>query len=219
MNERIYIGGLDPSRGLTVEIVASRLDAVPGVEILSINDVPTQRNDHHFGGRESHPSMRKVKVPYDLVDEDGDLVDTRNFFYLEARVAAATNASGTTESSSPTVPVSALGLLARQYNGVKWKGCNLRVEPARPHFLKRLDEERALLRDDYIIEDHKQDSTNKTHTEMEDGEEKEEKVVVTTIRNRRRLRIRKRFGEEAFHVDTYPHLIEISQNVVYIGAK
>ncbi len=188
-DERIYVGGLDPSRGLTVELVASRLGAVQGVEILSINDVPTNNED--VRNITDRKPMYKVRSP--IVDEDGDLVDNRNFFYVVARVAAT---AMTGESSAPAA--SALELLAKQYNGVKWKGCNLRVEAARPHFLKRLEEERAL-RDGDKQEDvipHKSSS-------------KEEKEA---IKNRRRLRIRKRFGEEAFHVDTLPHPLDICQD-------
>jgi len=86
-HERIYVGGLDPSRGLTVEHVASRLSAVQGVEILSINDVPTNNKQRDIESNTDSKSINKVKLP--IVDEDGDLVDTRNFFYLEARAAAA----------------------------------------------------------------------------------------------------------------------------------
>ena len=194
-HERIYVGGLDPSRGLTVELVVSRLSAVQGVEILSINDVPTNNKQRDVESNADSKSINKVKLP--IVDEDGDLVDTRNFFYLEARAAAA---AATGESSSPAV--SALELLAKQYNGVKWKGCNLRVEASRPHFLKRLEGERALRDGD------KQDAINAQMNKTTTEEIKEEKEAT---KNRRRLRIRKRFGEEAFHVDTLPHPLEIFQ--------
>lgn len=195
-HERIYVGGLDPSRGLTVELVASRLSAVQGVEILSINDVPTNSKQRDIESNTDSKSINKVKLP--IVDEDGDLVDTRNFFYLEARAAAA---AATGESSSPAA--SALELLAKQYNGVKWKGCNLRVEASRPHFLKRLEGERALRDGD------KQDAINAQMNKTTTEEIKEDKEA---IKNRRRLRIRKRFGEEAFHVDTLPHPLEICQD-------
>jgi hypothetical protein len=208
--ERIYIGGLDPSRGLTVEIVVSKLKTVSGVEILSINDVPitqttttknddTQHQKHYFptiggGGRI-------------VVDDNGDIiVDTRNFFYLEARrvIIVDNNETNTAYSSDvvATTTTSALELLAKQYNGVKWMGCNIRVEPARPHFLQRLEEERALCV--YSI----------PPVEMKKKKEDEEGVdikdVVAIINNRRRLRIRKAYGEEAYHVDTHPHVIEIN---------
>jgi len=233
MIERIYIGGLDPSRGLTVEIVVSKLKTVSGVEILSINDVPittikTRRNSGSDRARHSkHHSSIIYKVK-GVVDEDGDIVDTRNFFYLEARrvvddddddeIITASDAKGrnTKWQVRRSAITSALELLARQYNGVKWKGCNLRVEPARPHFLTRLEEERSLR--DGCINDQKQvGTTNETRTEMKE-EEEEEGVdkEVSVIKNRRRLRIRKAFGEEAFHVDTYPHVIEINnQNQQY----
>lgn len=205
MIERIYIGGLDPSRGLTVEIVASKLETVPGFEILSINDVPTTKNEQHFRdddhGDRAHNNNGDFKVkgvvPL-VVDKDGgDTIDTRKFFYLEARRVIVDN-----ETSAAT---SALELLAKQYNGVKWKGCNLRVEPARPHILKRLEEERSLY-------------ANVSQKEMKKKDGVDKEVVGAIIKNRRRLRIRKAFGEEAFHVDTYPHVIEINnQNLQHVS--
>ncbi|KAL7554635.1 hypothetical protein ACHAWF_018137 [Thalassiosira exigua] len=181
--ERIYVGGLDPSRGLSVELVASRLCSVDGVEVLSVNDVAFNAGKGSTHGESVYQSKRKE------VDERGDLVDNRNFFFLEARVSA---------TSGPPV-VSALDLLAKQYNGVKWKGCRMRVEKAKPHFLKRLEEERELRaevneRGDELIADA---------LDRPKGEE--------DVKQRRRLRIRKRFGEEAFNVDTRPYPIELSQ--------
>jgi hypothetical protein len=204
MIERIYIGGLDPSRGLTVEIVVSKLETVSGVEILSINDVPitktTTKNDtqhqQHFsiggGGRL-------------VVDDDGDTVDTRNFFYLEARrvIIVDNNETNTAYSDAVATTTSALELLAKQYNGVKWKGCNLRVESARPHFLQRLEEERALCANNIPPVEMKK---KKKEGEVAEGVDIKDVAIVN---NRRRLRIRKAYGEEAYHVDTYPHVIEI----------
>ncbi|KAL9186969.1 hypothetical protein ACHAXT_010689 [Thalassiosira profunda] len=163
-SERIYIGGLDPARGLTVDLVASRLRAVRGVDVLAIDD--------------GHRST--------VIDADGDAVDTRNFFYLEARA---------------TDEKSALDAIAKQYHGAKWKGCQLRVEAARPHFLQRLEEERALRAG-------AEENVRELQLQVEDAENTEKEEV----KQRRRLRIRRRFGEEAHHVDTRPHPLREAAN-------
>lgn len=190
--ERIYVGGLDPSRGLTVELVASRLCDVKDVKIHSINDVAINKcKDMQSKGQSTYNNSKRV-----VFDEDGDLVDTRNFFYVEACCVAGAAAN----SDANNTVVSALDLLSKQYNGVKWMGCTLRVESARPHFLKRLEQERA------VRDDDNRDSVNE---HIPDDNTEQQIVKEKVIKNRRRLRIRKRFGEEAFHVDTLPHPIEL----------
>ncbi len=190
--QRIYVGGLDPSRGLTVELVASRLRAVKDVEITSINDVAIKDQ-----GDATCPSSKPIYNPkHRVIDEDGDLVDTRKFFYIEARSTGATSTS-------------ALGLLAKQYHNTKWKGCSLRVEEAKPHFLKRLEQERdereakAAAIAAVLSADVKEPETG----EDDDSGEKEE--AKPEIKNKRRLRIRQRFGAEAFLVDTHPRQIQL----------
>ncbi|KAL7536494.1 hypothetical protein ACHAXR_007197 [Thalassiosira sp. AJA248-18] len=208
--ERIYIGGLDPSRGLNVELVAARLCSVEGVEVLSINDVATDNN----GNKHSNSNDKKKPVYNSktaIVDDDGDLVDTRNFFFLEAR----SSSSSTSDASSPSSPLSALDLLAKQYNSVKWKGCQLRVEAATPHILKRLQDERALRLEKI------QACNDAAQKHQIQGQEPPEqtKGEKTVVNDRRRLRIRKRFGEEAFHVDTHPRSLEISQQEAAASAE
>ena len=192
--ERIYVGGLDPSRGLTVEIVASRLCEVKNVEILSINDMNIQQyKEMQSNGKSIYNNSKRA-----VFDEDGDLVDTRNFFYVEACCRVDAPTSEVVVPPSPSA--SALDILAKQYNGVKWMGCNLRVESARPHLLKRLEHEREQLRND------NQESMNE---ESKHDEAEQLLLDEKVIKPRRRLRIRKRFGEEAFHVDTLPHPIDL----------
>lgn len=192
--ERIYVGGLDPSRGLTVEIVASRLCDVKNVEILSINDMNIQQyKEMQSNGKSIYNNSKRA-----VFDEDGDLVDTRNFFYVEACCRVDAPTSEVVVPPSPSA--SALDILAKQYNGVKWMGCNLRVESARPHLLKRLEHEREQLRND------NQESMNE---ESKHDEAEQLLLDEKVIKPRRRLRIRKRFGEEAFHVDTLPHPIDL----------
>ncbi|KAL3777126.1 hypothetical protein ACHAWO_004092 [Cyclotella atomus] len=194
--ERIYIGGLSPSKGLTVSLVASRLMSVKNVEIVSINDAPI----NSCGALEQQGK-------YTVVDADGDLVDLREFFFLEARCTSSNDVDG---------QHSALDLLAKQYNNTKWKGCNLRVESARPHFLKRLEIERAerkareLTKDVSAIEDG-----GREHNAQEvnpDGASADEQATKETHNVRRRLRIKKRFGEEAYHVDAHPQILYITDD-------
>lgn len=213
--ERIYVGGLDPSRGLTVELVASRLCMVDGVGILSINDVATTKStsavDNTTNTNTSSSSSSIYTNKQSIIDEDGDLVDTRNFFFLEARSTTAAVDGDDNEKKSNTnhhnsSTQSALDILSKQYNSVKWKGCQLRVESAKPHFLHRLQDERQqiqLAKNQATQLKSAQDVIN-TQQQLED--------IKTVIKCRRRLRIRKRFGEEAYHVDTQPHSIELSTN-------
>ncbi|KAL3800612.1 hypothetical protein HJC23_006074 [Cyclotella cryptica] len=213
--ERIYIGGLDPTRGLTVNLVASRLRSVPNVEILSINDVPLPLVDDKLAVH-SNPSIYGDKTA--IVDADGDYVDNRRFFFIEARRSSSADASSSSSSS-------ALQLLAKQYHNTKWKGCQLRVEEAKPPFLQRLEKERieraaAVARQQQLVlvesatppaphrveQDEVPPSPNNTH---DTHPTQEHTIKEPSIKQRRRLRIRKRFGQEAYHVDAYPQLIEI----------
>jgi hypothetical protein len=209
--ERIYIGGLDPSRGLTVELVASRLRSVPHVDILSINDVPITTNSKSTQSNRAIYTSDRANV----VDEDGDLVDSRNFFFLEARSSTSPSSSAST-STQPSPVATALELLAKQYHNTKWKGCQLRVESAKPHFLKRLEEERAKgaalnAEKEQLKVEHELQQFAEEHARLKEGDDANDKPIT---KSRRRLRIRKRFGEEAFHVDTHPQTLEIATSKV-----
>ena len=195
--ERIYVGGLSPAKGLTVSLVASRLLKVPNIEIVSINDQPvahTLDDDINLG--------KAGNDKYSTIDEDGDYVDLRQFFYLEARYSR----TATPETSSPPQQQSALETLAKQYNNTKWKGCTLRVESARPHFLKRLEAER--LERTAREERNKQLLTAPTPSTVIPMHPNE----THNAKPRRRLRIRKRFAEEAYAVDTHPKTISVAPN-------
>jgi len=97
----------------------------------------------------------------DLVGND------KNFFYINA--------------VSKDGEMSALDVIAKQYNNVTWKRCKLVVQAARPHFLERLAQER-----------------------LEREQEQEKQDVKETQSIPRHLRIRQKFGEEAHQVDTKP---------------
>jgi hypothetical protein len=191
-SQRIYVGGLDPSRGLTVELVASRLHSVKDVEIIAINDVAIK--DRGDATTSCPPSEPIYNPKHRVIDEDGDLVDTRKFFYIEARSTSATSSS-------------ALDLLAKQYHNTKWKGCSLRVEEAKPHFLRRLEQERE-------EREAKAAAAAALSAEMKEAQAKEKECNIDEegakeVKNRRRLRIRQRFGAEAYLVDTHPRQLQL----------
>ena len=88
-----------------------------------------------------------------------------------------------------------------QYNNVTWKGCTLRVEKAKLPFLQRLQVERDEMK----------------RAKKEEQDKKEPLVAatpaasaanaITDTKDRkvnRHLRIKKRFGEEVYVVDTKP---------------
>ena len=111
------------------------------------------------------------------------LNDAKPFFYVNA--------------SSKTKGTTALELIVKQYHNVRWKGCKIIVQPAKPHFLERLvdernqraqrDEELAVLIDTY----HNKNSESRSFHNAP------KKIP-------RHMRIRQMYGTEAYHVDTKP---------------
>ena len=90
--------------------------------------------------------------------------------------------------------MTALEVVSKQYNNVKWKGCKLRVQAAKPHFLERLQEER-----------HEREERQSLGSMLENCAPNTILMDETATKKLpRRLRIRRKFGEEAFHVDTRP---------------
>ncbi|GAX12041.1 hypothetical protein FisN_8Lh141 [Fistulifera solaris] len=79
--------------------------------------------------------------------------------------------------------VSALETIRKLYNNVKWKGCKLKVEAAKPHYLDRLAKERA---------------------ERVVSAEEEETELPESVPIPRHLKIRRGYGEESWKVDTKP---------------
>lgn len=77
--------------------------------------------------------------------------------------------------------VSALDTIRKLYNNVKWKGCKIKVEAAKPHYLERLAKERA------------------ERSESPEADPDREPVLIP-----RHLKIRRGYGEESWKVDTKP---------------
>ncbi|CAB9500481.1 expressed unknown protein [Seminavis robusta] len=104
----------------------------------------------------------------------------------------------------------ALEHIAKLYHNVTWKGCRLRVEPAKPHFLQRLQQE---------IQERKQTTTTTCANIIKDSDESQTEEpthnpATTSIppvpskNARRHLKIRQRYGEQVFSVDTKPYAVE-----------
>jgi hypothetical protein len=94
---------------------------------------------------------------------------------------------------------SALEIISKTYNNVKWKGCKISVAEARPHFLERLVMERKEL------------AEAAQQSEMQQQEPvtappDEENHPTNNIP--RRLKVRKKFGDAAYHVDTKPWSVD-----------
>jgi hypothetical protein len=117
--------------------------------------------------------------------------DTQTFFFMTAKLKNIENGRRYD---------SALDAVAKLYNNVKWKNCTLKVEKARLHILDRLKLEREQLqheRDKNLI------NTNESSIQILDGNH-DNSDATHTKKLKRHLRIRRRFGEEAYVVDTKP---------------
>jgi hypothetical protein len=157
--QRIYLGGIDPARGLTTEEVLQRLRA---------------RLQQH------HPSSIDTVAPkFQLQDLH---VGT---CYLQFSIQ---NTSPDDEEED------ALATVKKWFHNVTWKGCKLRVEPARPHFLQRLKTE---------IEQRQQSEINSssmnnhiTNTELP--------VSESNSNPKRYWKVKRGFGMPSLLVDTQP---------------
>jgi hypothetical protein len=97
---------------------------------------------------------------------------------------------------------SALSIIHKQYHNVRWKGCKLVVEVAKPHFLERLEEERRQRRS--LLKAREAAA----ETEIDSGQDKESNLSEDPSRIPRRLRVRKKHGDVAVHIDTKPWTVE-----------
>lgn len=91
-------------------------------------------------------------------------------------------------------------IIAAMYNNVRWKGCRLKVEAAKPHFLQKLANE-IQQRKESKQQEQQQARDHLNHWE-EHSDSKNNKIP-------RHLRIRRRRGDEVTKVDTKPQLIRI----------
>lgn len=96
--------------------------------------------------------------------------------------------------------VSALKEIQNLLHNVKWKGCKLQVQAAKPHFLQRLQTERETR----TKHDHNQDGENHA---QQDGVVESTATTATTTTHRRYYRVRYGYGKPAWVVDTKPYQV------------
>ena len=155
---------------LTVEMVQTRLQSTLSNKIEFVSLDKSKSYTNHWGE------------------------DTQTFFFVTARSKMN---NGDEENDNVTPPID---IVSQQYNNVKWKGCTLRVEKAKLHFLQRLEVER---------EEAEQARLKKIEMELALADETTVTIANKDVprdakKTKRHLRIRKRFGEEAYMVDTKP---------------
>ena len=200
--QRVWVGGLNPPH-LTVEMVQKRMKASfeEKFDILSFDD--------DNGGSD------KLKAKYQTAWGE----DNRTFFFLTAKSKSKSKSkksksSSTTSSSPPPSsapekaspsPMTPIELISKQYHKVKWKGCSIQVEPAKLHFLQRLEIERIEAK-----QEKERKILEKIETEKKQKEAEEKALldakngIIISSSKKRHLRIRKKHGEEAYMVDTKP---------------
>jgi len=158
--QRVYIGGLNPAR-LTVADITKRLNNIPEIQVLNIDDGSSNQTQH-----------------------------SRTFLFVDVCLNVnhlCSLKSNSSSASSSSSPLSAYDILSSHYHNVKWKGCRLSVEMARPHFLQRLAQE----------QEQRLQTQNQTQEPINTNSNKTTKIP-------RQLRIRRKHGEEAIKVDTKP---------------
>ena len=97
---------------------------------------------------------------------------------------------------------SAFLIIHKHYHNVKWKGCKLVIELAKPHFLERLKQERLHQQLRLVPTAIPAESATNTTKDPEIDKKKLPSLIP------RRLRVRKKHGDGAVHVDTKPWTVE-----------
>jgi hypothetical protein len=117
LKQRIYVGGIDPNRGLTVAEVWQRLEAK-----LSHSAHPPLAPPNSSHGAAVRPLTTTMSWY--------DVHQGRCYLQFTAMMASKNN------DANP------LGIIKSWFHNVTWKGCKLIVQEARPHLLQRLQDER-----------------------------------------------------------------------------
>lgn len=212
-NERIYIGGL------------------ANQDIL--NNLKKRLSKSYGNSSSVNKDNKEYKISLLSIDDGSipssntNMTKLRTFLHLDFQVietpstAPKNNTTGTSasliEDKNDDNDI-AYQQIKSQYHNIKWKGCKLIVEKAKPNFLQRLEIEREEYR---IKQQHLQEYQEKQRQQALLEKQKEEEVKVrifspnsldskshTTSSNNsnipRQLRIRRKFAEEVFVVDTKP---------------
>jgi hypothetical protein len=192
--ERIYIGGLQPPH-LTVDNLLERLEQSLGsvVELVVVGD---DDDDKNKDDKNKGPTI---------------LRSTACYVHLQARVRKSPQQQEEEEEEraqqgNNNNNKSALEHIARMYHNVTWKGCKLKVEAAKPHFLQRLQQERQ--ERSAITE-----QTNQLPLPVQPHS------TATSNNNRRHLKIRQRYGEQVYTVDTKPYAVDSWNGMLNLKRK
>ena len=159
------------------------LDSRPFVHINAV----LLRDDGKDDGERSNSTGAEERQ-----ESTGDVIGRR-------RVTDAKDDPTQKAPSSTTSSTSALALIAKQFHNIKWKGCKIRVEAAMPHFLERLEDERK----ERMLHQQQQQQVK---GDQQERQRQQQQVLP------RKLRVRKRYGDEAVHVDTKPWDADSWQN-------
>jgi hypothetical protein len=134
-----------------------------------------------------------------VVERPSKNVDPR---YAHLTVTATTATAAT--AAAATTPKTPLSTLQSLFHNVKWKGCKLIVQAAKPHFLTRLSAERQTWQG-------QGGDTAKDNPSNPSTETTPPGPTITTINSsgpRRFYRIRQQHGKPAWKVDTQPYQVQ-----------
>ncbi|KAL7581214.1 hypothetical protein ACA910_005997 [Epithemia clementina (nom. ined.)] len=159
--------------------------------------------------------------------------------YFQATVSPSSSSRSSGLPHSANVSAAALEEAKKLLHNVKWKGCKLRVEPACPHFLERLAQEREQHRQQqeqtrrqFSTIQHK-NSHNRDLNDDKDQESKDKDSVnhgnheqhspppqpQQQQQRRRHYKIRRGYGETVWNVDTKPYQVSDYQGFSKLRSK
>ena len=138
-------------------------------------------------------SIDTVEINSSSIAKEDDDASENDYFESGGKPYLHITATSKDES------ISALSIIQKQYHNVKWKGCKLVVELAKPHFLDRLQQERI---------DREKRKAEEAAMKTIPKELETSTTLEEFSRIPRRLRVRKKHGDTAVHIDTKPWTVE-----------
>lgn len=167
------------------------------IESIQEKDASARQDDEkieriYIGGMD--PDRLTIQEVLDRIPTDAIRIESIshpdvNPFYCH--VSAVLKKESSSSSSSSSSPTCALEVVQKLLGNVKWKGCKLQVQAARPHFLERLEAERR------AVQEQAKSSTTLNAT-----------TDTSNSNNRRYYRVRQSYGKPAWLVDTKPYEVE-----------
>jgi hypothetical protein len=221
IQQRIYIGGLDPDR-LTAREVLARLKTVPGVRIEEITTTKTTTVSFHQD--DYLKQQRFVHVQATLVQSLEQKQQESLSHQQQLQDDKTMTPPSTTTATTTTTTTSPLQILQKLYHNVKWKGCKLTVQAAKPHFLERLAQEiqqRKEAQSGVLLSQQQEPTLSTTTTTLSSivpllgssttttssntlTTTTSTTALTTSSSSRRQLKIRQRHGRTTVLVDTKP---------------